>query len=98
MMADEHADARPVAVLFDIDGTLLTTGGAGAAAWRRAFADLFDAEVDITKFSETGQTDPEVARSSFRGALGREPHRRELTRLLAGYVDALPDTVAESPG
>ncbi len=26
-----------IAVLFDIDGTLLTTGGAGAASWRLAF-------------------------------------------------------------
>ncbi|MGI8778656.1 MAG: hypothetical protein ACR2L8_00540 [Solirubrobacteraceae bacterium] len=27
-------------LLFDIDGTLVSTGGAGAVAWRRAFDDL----------------------------------------------------------
>jgi beta-phosphoglucomutase-like phosphatase (HAD superfamily) len=27
-------------LLFDIDGTLVTTGGARAAAWKRAFEDL----------------------------------------------------------
>jgi phosphoglycolate phosphatase-like HAD superfamily hydrolase len=26
----------PLAILFDIDGTLLITGGAGAASWRLA--------------------------------------------------------------
>jgi len=26
-----------IAILFDIDGTLLVTGGAGAASWRLAF-------------------------------------------------------------
>src|SRR5205085_11377368 len=31
-----------VAILFDIDGTLITTGGAGAVAWRMAFEDLYD--------------------------------------------------------
>ena len=88
----------PVAVLFDIDGTLITTGGAGGRAWRRAFDRLFGVDVDITDFSESGQTDPEVAVSCFRGALGRDPDRRELTRLLAGYLDALPEEVASSPG
>ncbi len=97
-LPDEHPDGKPQAVLFDIDGTLLATGGAGAAAWRRAFAGLFGVDVDITKFSESGQTDPEVARACFVGALGRDPDRRELTRLLAGYLDALPDTVEESEG
>jgi phosphoglycolate phosphatase-like HAD superfamily hydrolase len=32
--------SRVAAVLYDIDGTLITTGGAGAAAWRHAFDEL----------------------------------------------------------
>jgi phosphoglycolate phosphatase len=97
-MPDESPDSRPLAILFDIDSTLITTGGAGGAAWRVAFQDLFDVDVDITKYSESGQTDPEVARLSFRGALGREPHRRELTRVINAYLAALPGTVAASTG
>jgi phosphoglycolate phosphatase-like HAD superfamily hydrolase len=31
------SEAERIAVLFDIDGTLLITGGAGAASWRLAF-------------------------------------------------------------
>jgi phosphoglycolate phosphatase len=88
----------PIAVLFDIDGTLITTGGAGGRAWHRAFEQLFGADVDIAKFSESGQTDPEVALNSFRGALGRDPDRREMTRLLGAYLDALPDEVEASKG
>jgi beta-phosphoglucomutase-like phosphatase (HAD superfamily) len=41
-------------VLFDIDGTLITTGGAGAEAWRRAFVEIYDTEVDIRKVTESG--------------------------------------------
>jgi phosphoglycolate phosphatase len=91
-------DAAPIAALFDIDGTLIVTGGAGGRAWRRAFRSLFDVDVDIADYSESGETDPQVARNCFRGALGREPDRRELTRLLAGYLDALPEEIEGSEG
>ena len=53
---------RPLAVLFDIDGTLITTGGAGAVAWRRAFEDLYGIPADIGRFTDNGMTDPEVGR------------------------------------
>jgi phosphoglycolate phosphatase len=52
---------RPLAILFDIDGTLITTGGAGAVAWRRAFEELHGVPVDIKELSAAGMTDPEVA-------------------------------------
>jgi phosphoglycolate phosphatase len=50
---------RPLAILFDIDGTLITTGG--AVAWRRAFEELHGVPVDIKELSAAGMTDPEVA-------------------------------------
>ena len=40
-----------IAVLFDIDGTLITTGGAGAASWRLAFDELCDVPADVGKFT-----------------------------------------------
>ena len=45
---------------------------------------------DIGAFSETGMTDPTVARRTFRGAVGREPTERELARLLVAYLERLP--------
>jgi beta-phosphoglucomutase-like phosphatase (HAD superfamily) len=33
--------AKRIAALFDIDGTLIITGGAGAGAWRLAFEELY---------------------------------------------------------
>ena len=35
------AGPRHMLFLFDIDGTLITTGGAGAKAWGLAFAELY---------------------------------------------------------
>ncbi len=85
-------------ILFDIDGTLIDTGGAGAASWRLAFDELYGIPADIGKFTDTGMTDPEVGRKTFRAVLGRDPERAEFTRLLERRLHHLHDTVAESTG
>lgn len=86
------------AVLFDIDGTLVDTGGAGGESWRRAFAELYHLDADIKLFSEVGQTDPEVARLTFAGLLGREPEPEELARLMAVRLEHMAPAVADSKG
>ena len=88
----------PRAVLFDIDGTLLTTGGAGGRAWASAFEERFGRPADIERFSEVGMSDPDVARATFVGTLGREPNDDELAQLIMGYLMRLPDEVLNSPG
>jgi len=88
----------PVAILLDVDGTLISTGGAGARSWRWAFDTLYAVPADIGAFSESGMTDPDVARGTFRGALGRDPTERELARVLAAYLQRLPHEVATSEG
>ena len=37
----------PSLVLFDVDGTLITSGGAGARSWRYAFDRLHGTPADI---------------------------------------------------
>jgi len=44
-------------VLFDIDGTLVLTGGAGARAMTRAFADVFGVRDGLSGVSLAGRTD-----------------------------------------
>ena len=93
-----NGNGKPLAVLFDIDGTLITTGGAGAVAWRLAFEELYGIPADIGRFSDAGMTDPEVARLTFANVIGHEPDARELARLMAVRLEYLPDAVAESDG
>jgi phosphoglycolate phosphatase-like HAD superfamily hydrolase len=85
-----------IAVLFDIDGTLLITGGAGAASWRLAFDELYGIPADIGKFTDAGMTDPDVGRKTFEAVLNRKPERKEFTRLLERRLHYLHKTVAES--
>ena len=89
---------KPLAILFDIDGTLITSGGAGAESWRRAFDELYGIPADIGQYTDTVMTDPEVGRLTFAGALGREPTSEELATVMAKRQEHLPDTVAESQG
>ena len=85
-----------IAILFDIDGTLLITGGAGAASWRLAFDELYGIPADIGKFTDAGMTDPDVGRKTFVAVLNREPSRAEFAKLLERRLHYLHETVAES--
>jgi phosphoglycolate phosphatase len=91
-------EPRIRAVLFDIDGTLLVTGGAGGAAWQRAFEELHGIEANVAEHTDAGMTDPEIATIVFREAIGREGSAEERARAIGCYLKHLPDTVAESPG
>jgi len=86
------------AVLFDIDGTLLVTGDAGAVAWQRAFRELHGVEADISEHTEAGMTDPEIAEIVFREVIGRDGTPAERSRAIAGYLSHLAGAVAESDG
>ncbi|TML68427.1 MAG: HAD family hydrolase [Actinobacteria bacterium] len=88
----------PVAVLFDIDGTLISTGGAGAEAWRRAFTDLHGIPANIEDVTEAGMPDQMVVTVTFRHVIGRVPEPREIAALMAKYLEHLPETVTESTG
>jgi phosphoglycolate phosphatase len=86
------------AVLFDIDGTLLVTGGAGAVAWQRAFRELYEADANIEEHTQAGMTDPEIAAIIFREVIGRDGSEGERAAAIAAYLSHLADAVAESPG
>lgn len=88
----------PSLVLFDVDGTLITSGGAGARSWRYAFDRLHGVPADIDSHSQAGETDPVVARKTFEGAIGREPTERELASIFALYLRRLSHEVATSEG
>jgi phosphoglycolate phosphatase len=89
---------RPQAILFDIDGLLITTGGAGTRSWRWAFDELYKIPADIGEFTEAGMTDPVIARLTFTGVLGHAPSPEEVARVISHYLMRLPDEVAASAG
>ena len=92
------ADGGTQAVLFDIDGTLISSGGASDRAWKRAFKELQGVDVDVPAVTGKGVPDPEVGRVVFREAIGREPTDEEADALMRRRLDHLPEEVENSPG
>lgn len=86
------------AIIFDVDGTLISSGGAGGRSWDHAARRLYGQEADITEFTDTGMTDPEVATEVFKYVHDREPSREERATLIAAYLWFVPDLVAASDG
>jgi phosphoglycolate phosphatase len=85
-------------LLFDIDGTLVTTGGAGAVAWRQAFEELHGIPADIGQFTDAGMTDPDVGAKTFEAVIGRAPSAEELAQIVQRRLEHLPEAVASSEG
>ncbi|HEX5586910.1 MAG TPA: HAD family hydrolase [Acidimicrobiia bacterium] len=83
----------PVVVLFDIDETLVHTGGAGARSWNAAFQELYGLAADIGQHTSAGETDPQVAGETFVGVLGRTPSAEELDAIYAKYLLVLADDI-----
>jgi phosphoglycolate phosphatase len=89
---------QPHILLFDIDGTLVSTGGAGAVAWRQAFEELYGVPADIGEYTDAGMTDPDVGAKTFEAVLGRQPTPHELAQLIQRRLEHLPEAVAASEG
>lgn len=87
-----------VAILFDIDGTLINSGGAGAASWRMAFDELYGIPADIGEFTDTGMTDPDVGRRTFEAVMHRTPDAGEFAHLLERRLHHLRAAVEQSDG
>src|SRR6266704_3632031 len=88
-------DGRGVAiVLFDIDGTLLTTAGAARAAFARGLTEAAGRPINPDGYSFSGRTDPQIARDilSSHGLsdLEMEEAIPESIRLYLKYFAATP--------
>jgi phosphoglycolate phosphatase-like HAD superfamily hydrolase len=88
--------AKPVVVLFDVDETLVHTGGSGARSWTAAFQKLYGIPADIGQHTSAGETDPQVATETFKGVLGRDPTKDELSGLYAQYLLHLAEDILTS--
>src|SRR5215217_823474 len=88
----------PRILLFDIDGTLVSTGGAGTVKKRQAFEELHGIPADIGEFTDAGMTAPDLGAKTFAAVLHREPTPPQLAPLPQRPLEHLPEAVAQSSG
>ena len=83
--------------LFDIDGTLISSGGAGKAALEDALADVFNIPHAIEKLELSGRTDRAIVRDIF--TMYDIPDTVEnRQRIMAAYLARLPNRLKSHNG
>lgn len=82
-------------VLFDIDGTLLLSDGAGRRAIQRALREVFGG-TGPEAYQFDGKTDPQIVRDLMRGE-GHDDDRidADMQRLLDRYVECLHEELLD---
>ena len=84
-------------IFFDIDGTLLRTGGAGQLAMERALTEEFKVDRAFDGVTTAGRTDRGIANEIFaRYDLEDSDDQRE--RFRQAYLERLPGSLEDSPG
>lgn len=83
--------------LFDIDGTLITSGGAGEASLKRAVHEYCGKEVDFSPVTMSGNTDTGIARQLLDLA-GMEATEQNIMGLLDCYLAELSNRIHQHGG
>lgn len=87
--------AQPTVLLFDIDGTLLRTGGAGRRSMRQAFHELFGRPDALDHMDFRGMTDPLILLGGLH-SVGAAPTPEHVAALTEAYLRALAVEVPAS--
>jgi len=87
---------RPTILLFDVDGTLVTTGGVGRRALEVAFERSFGRRDACRSFRLDGMTDRAIVRAGLR-AIEVEPTEACIDQVLVDYLGVLAEEVAAAP-
>lgn len=84
-------------LLFDIDQTLINSGGAGLRALDRACRELYGLDRAMDGISPHGKTDPAIVREILRLKLGLEdPPPSPIATVLESYIRFLRNEVETS--
>ena len=83
--------------LFDIDGTLLNSGGAGLAGMEAALRSEFGTDADVSDVPMAGRTDRAICKDLFERH-GVEQTEDNWRRFIAAYVRHLPEQLSARDG
>jgi phosphoglycolate phosphatase-like HAD superfamily hydrolase len=82
-------------ILWDIDGTILHSGGAGMKALERALQDVFGLSGSFAGIEFAGRTDPWIVRQIF-ARFGIEHSKENFSSYIDAYIALLPGILGES--
>jgi phosphoglycolate phosphatase len=84
-------------LLFDIDGTILLTDGAGTRAVNRAFEKIYGLKDAMAGVDAAGKTDPLILSEMFGNRLSRQYTEDEAEKIFREYVLFLEEEIQKAP-
>ncbi len=91
--------ARRRVYIFDIDGTLISTGGAGSDAMRSAFETVWRLPDSFTGVEFSGRTDRAIFKDALMNAgLHGDAFEADLRRFKRAYFSHLPESLRTHEG
>ena len=84
-------------LLFDIDGTLVNTGGAGVKSLKTTVRNRFRAGDDLRDIEIAGKTDRAIIRDILR-KYGVDPTEEKIISFAREYIDGLPLCLSRTRG
>ena len=84
-------------LLFDIDGTLVNTGGAGVESLKMTVRSRFGAEDNLRDIEIAGKTDRAIIRDILR-KYQVEPSEDNIAAFARDYIDRLPLSLSRTRG
>jgi len=91
------SSVKDTLLLFDIDGTLITSGSAGEHALRLAVKDLFGVQDDLSGIGIAGRTDGLIAKQILE-RFHREANVESITAFLDAYLRRLVEELPKTRG
>lgn len=83
-------------ILFDIDGTILQTNGAGTRAANRAFENIYGISEAMNRIDAAGKTDHLILQEIFMNELNRDFSEQEAEELYKLYIPFLEEETGQS--
>lgn len=83
-------------ILFDLDGTIVNTGGAGKRALEKAILDMGGPKGICRYIELQGETDKINFENAFYFAFGKKPNKNEFKKLSKLYLKHLPSEIEKS--
>lgn len=80
-------------LLFDIDGTLLRTNGAGTRAVQRAFERVHGLNITIEAINFAGKTDPLILKEIYQNEFDRGHSEEEAWEIYRNYIYYLREEI-----
>ena len=84
-------------LLFDIDGTLVNTGGAGVVSLRKMVQQRFGVSDDLHDIEIAGKTDRAIIRDILR-KYGEPPTEEAVAAFAEAYIEGLPGELLRCRG